>query len=143
MKTRNIAVLLLSSLIIAPAIAEECADDSDWAAQLEARKVEIQDSVESQIDTDVDVTDSALLYENSDSSCDLGFSMPGLPDIGLGISSIDACELLTSVTSDMVSELNDELQSELDDTLASVVSDTDLSVDIDLEDVAEDAITGE
>ena len=139
MKIRLLSSLIISAAIAVPAIAAECADESEWAKLLDAKKVKIRTQVESQIDTSVDVANSPFIYTNPDAGCDLGFTMPGLP--GFGISGIDACKLLKSVTGEMVSDINKTMKDSLDSTLESVIGTSD-SQNLDLQNVAEDAIKG-
>jgi len=122
-----------------------CPQDTEHAKNLASYKNSIKKQVEGQLSLEVDLDGNPLLYDNPDAGCDLGFSMPGLPDIGLGLDGINACELLKSVTGDMVKAVNKEMQDTVDQAIVDItgVEDLDFEFEMDLEDVAADEINKE
>lgn len=91
------------------------------------------------LDTSVTTDGSPFVYTNPDAGCDLGFSMPGLPNIGLGLEGIDACKILKAVTGEMVDDVNQQMQDAVDDAVNEVTNGNN-EVDVDLGDIIIDEI---
>lgn len=105
-------------------------------AALKQRMASAKQSVCSQMDTSVSVEGSPYLYKNPDAGCDLGLSLPGLPNLGsVGLDGIDSCRILKSITGDFVKEVNRDLQDAIE-----VVSPASKDQNIDLNEALEDRI---
>lgn len=114
---------------------------TDFAQQIKTVQREKASNVCRQVDTSVNVENSPYIYTNPDAGCDLGFSMPGLPDIGIGLDGINSCELLKAVTGDLVKDINKEMQGAVADAIDAVGGETEFG--IDLGDVSTGLINGE
>lgn len=137
MKQSSLAILLfgfLSSTLSVGSLAGTC--DSSRNVTLKQRMDEIKRDTCNEMDTSVSVENSPYLYKSPDSGCDLGLSLPGLPNLGsLGLDGIDSCRILKSVTGDFVKEVNRELQDAMD--VAAPISEDQ---NIDLNDTIEERI---
>lgn len=81
-------------------------------------------------DNRVTLDNSPYVYENPDQGCDLGLSLPGLPNLGsVGLDGIDSCRILKSITGDFVKEVNRGLQDQVDEATAGVENDYQYSVE--------------
>jgi len=126
--------------------AEQAASEASYMAseraQARQRATEAFDNFRGeicdQLDLEMSLDDNPFVYTNPDAGCDLGLSMPGLPNMGLGLGSIDSCKLLQSVTGDMVDSINEQLQGAVDGALDSVGG--DLEYEVDLGEMAEDVV---
>lgn len=85
----------------------------------------------SKIDSRVSLDGNPFVYRNPDASCDLGFSFPGLPAFGMDISGLDSCQILRSVTDDLVNQINDGMQTAIDDAVDETTG-GDTQYDFDL-----------
>jgi hypothetical protein len=92
----------------------------------------------SQVDLENRPEESDKYYKNKDQECDLGLSMPGLPNIGFGLDGFDSCAILKAVTGPMVKAANKEMKLIVQDAVDAVGGDTD--IEIDLTDIAVDDI---
>lgn len=114
-----------------------CPEDTEHAQRLKNYKQQIKAQIAPQLDMTVNIETSPFIYYNKDAGCDLGFSMPGLPDIGFGLDGIDACQVLKAVTGDMVKAVNDQMQDAVDGAINDITGgDDDLDFNIDLGDMA-------
>jgi hypothetical protein len=95
----------------------------------------------SQLDTENKYEDSPYMWINPDASCDLGLSMPGLPNIGFGLDGFDSCKILKAVTGDMVEKVNQEMRGAVDEALQEI-TDGKTQFDLDLTDIAIGEIEG-
>lgn len=62
------------------------------------------------LDMEPSLENNPYLYVSPDTKCDLGLQMPGLPDFGLSLGSIDACSIVKAVTGPVVREANKEMR---------------------------------
>lgn len=125
---------VFASIVSVNSIADTCR--SARSAALKQNMQAAKQNICSQMDTSVNVEDSPYLYKSPDAGCDLGLSLPGLPNFGsVGLEGIDSCRILKSVTGDFVKEVNRELQDAID--VASPISEDQ---DIDLNDALEERI---
>lgn len=95
----------------------------------------------SQLDTENKYEESEYMWVNPDASCDLGLSMPGLPNIGFGLGGFDSCKILKAVTGDMVKAVNKEMKDAVTDAI-NEITDGKTQFDLDLTDVATNEIKG-
>lgn len=95
-----------------------------------------------QIDTKPLTLDEAQStpYGYKSETCDLGLSMPGLPNFGMNIGGLDSCSILKAVTGDMVDKANQEMQSSLDGALEAIKGDTTIPNNVDLNDIVADQV---
>lgn len=111
---------------------------SDFSKEVKkAQKLKIA-NVCSQVDLENRPEESDKYYKNPDQECDLGLSMPGLPNIGFGLDGFDSCEMLKAVTGPMVKEANKEMKLIVKDAVDAVGGETE--IEIDLTDIAVDSI---
>ncbi len=85
--------------------------------------------------------ESPYMWVNPDASCDLGLSMPGLPNIGFGLDGFDSCKILKAVTGDMVKQVNSEMKDAVSEAIQEI-TDGKTEFSLDLTDVAIDNIEG-
>jgi hypothetical protein len=114
---------------------------SPHAQQVAARMKQVKSNVRSQIDTTVSLDKSPYVYKNPDAGCDLGLSMPGLPNFGFGLEGIDSCKILKMVTGDLVKSVNKGMRDTVDKAVDSASGGKgDFNYDIDLGKIAQDEI---
>lgn len=58
-----------------------------------------------------DVTQLPFAYNNPNADCDLGLSLPGLPNFGLNIGDLNACDIARSLTSRTIQTQLDRIGS--------------------------------
>lgn len=138
---------VLSAMFMAACFANaegsprESVCSSKHAKQVAARMKQIKSNVCSQVDTRVTLDNSPYVYKNPDAGCDLGLSMPGLPNIGFGLEGIDSCKILKAVTGDLVKSVNKGLRDSVDSAVKGVTGGkSDLDYDVDLGKIALDEI---
>lgn len=83
------------------------------------------------LDTSVSLEGNPFVYTNPDASCDLGFSLPGLPNFGLSMGSIGSCEILKKVTGEFVSKINREMRDAMDQAVKESTNGMGTEVTID------------
>jgi hypothetical protein len=135
------ALVLLLSGFAPAALAGVCIDN------LSTPKVtqEALDYCQSQINVNLDAASNGLMLEIPNiGGCSLAdFQFPGLGTIGGSISG-SSCEILQSITSDIVSGVNEAAQEAADNAMQEITDTvpgmgSDGQVDIDLNDAANDA----
>ncbi len=83
------------------------------------------------LDTSVSLEGNPFVYTNPDASCDLGFSMPGLPNFGLGVEGLRSCEILKKVTGEFVNQINREMRDAMDKAVKESTAGMGTEVTID------------
>jgi len=145
MKNRN-AVILLSVIsgVSIPAHAAESYMESQRAQSdqaAEAAYSRFHDSICEQLDLSLDLDNNPFIYTNPDAGCDLGLSMPGLPNLGsIGLGGLDSCKILQSITGDMVDEVNAAMQNSVNEALSGVTEDAMSDYNVDLGDITEESL---
>lgn len=62
------------------------------------------------LDMEPSLDNVPYVYISPDIQCDFGLQMPGLPDFGLSLGSISACEIVKAVTGPVVDKANKEMR---------------------------------
>lgn len=91
------------------------------------------------LNTNVTLDGNPFVYTNPDAGCDLGLSLPGLPNFGAKEFGVDSCKILKAVTGDLVRDINSDFQDAVDSTLGSA-ADQYNSTNINPEDYITDQV---
>lgn len=129
MKIKPLLPLSSLALLLMMGSSHSFADScSSGSSAVQQRIKDVKRNVCNQVDTSVSLRNSPYVYVNPDQGCDLGFSMPGLPNIGASLGGFDSCKVLKAVTGEFVKEVNNGMQDAVDETLGKDTQ-TELSLE--------------
>ena len=90
------------------------------------------------LNTEADLENNPYVYLSPDLGCPTGLQLPGLPDFGLSMGSIDWCDIAQAITGPYVRASNKKMRDAVQETTDMIESGAQDIIDKGLEKVPED-----
>lgn len=134
MKIKILSGIILTGLLIAISGQASASSCASMKKKMESVFGINTKEVCASLDTEPSLENIPFLYISPDAGCPHGLQLPGLPDFGISLGSLDACAIVQAVTGPIVREANQQMRdvvkegtdlidSQIDDVMNNIPED--------------------